>query len=195
MPRRPIDDVLTLMKYTEWGDNVFGSSAYNLFGGLAVASGHTYTDYATFNPLRDGHWAPFLPIQILDDQTITGNPHMANALSTINPYETAGVPRKMVSRPHDHFAINHLASSSGTSYGFLHNTKPLDGTFHISFNLRTFMRSPQLRSGVPIVNNNLFLLLQNARFLEKKNAVELFCFARCGGSLVYQEAGNISIIG
>jgi hypothetical protein len=202
IPRVPIDDVYTLMRKTMEGDSEFqGMLHHKHFAPFTVPADRGPDSYPTIQLLQDGFWAPFIPLEALDDQTCTANPYWI-------PYEMDLVAAR--SSDIDDFRANLQSKSAGrlrarrpptltnfAATGFpmravLPIFKPLDGTFHLSFNLRTFVQSPQLRSGVAIVNNNLFLLMNKA-YACADSVLEMLTLFHCEGRVVYERGGNISI--
>lgn len=168
LPRQPIDTIRRLIQHIRWGDQVFSDRDY------MQLNPHLHPSYGTqkgmvINTLQDGFWACFVPISALDDQTITCNPFFAPAeISTRKKLRGKRAP------------INALPFY-----------RPFDGTFHISFNLETFMgQNEKIRTGVPVVNNNMFLKFDKAHLLRDYDT-QLLTIAQCDARVVFERGGTM----
>jgi hypothetical protein len=78
-----------------------------------------------------------------------------------------------------------------STLGSLPIFKPYDGTFHLSFNLEAYMgQSDRLRTGIPIVNNNMFLKMERAHLL-RNTSTQLLTVASCDGKVVFERGGTV----
>lgn len=202
IPRVPIDDIFTLMRKTMEGDNEFkGMLHHKHLAPTSIYSDRGEGSYPTLQFLQSGFWAPFVPIRALDDQTCTANPYWApyeldlvaarssNRATFQANQQLLNAGRLRARRPP---TLTSFAPISGGVLAVLPFFKPLNGTFHLSFNLRTFVQSPQLRSGVAIVNNNLFLIMNQA-YACSTETIEMLTLFHCEGRIAYERGGNISI--
>jgi hypothetical protein len=167
-PRTPIDTINRLLMHTRWGDQVFTS---NDFMELAPALQPSYltSKGQVINTLQDGFWAAFVPISALDDQTITCNPFFT--------------PLEM--------SIRKRIRGYRAPTNALPIYKPYDGTFHISFNLEAFMgQSGRMRTGVPIVNNNMFLKMEKCHLLREYDT-QLLTICECDAKVVFERGGTM----
>lgn len=190
LPRHHIRSVDHLVEFVTAGDQIFTGSSdvggYRRIGGMP--NQHD-CNYSLTNPsanaierqgiscLEDGFFAAHLPMNCLDDQTITGNPFLVRAASAA--YLPGG---------------NGLALVRERGNYFLPHTEPLQGTFHLSFNLETFQGlGDKLRSGTTIVNNQFFLLFENAK-LCAETTLEMLVVARCYAKIVFERGGGVQVI-
>lgn len=168
MPRTPIDTVRRLLQHTRWGDQVFSERDY------MELNPHLHPSYGTqkgivINTLQDGFWACFTPISALDDQTITCNPFFTSAEISLRQ-RLRGVRCHIDALP---------------------IYKPYDGTFHLSFNFETFMgQNERIRTGVPIVNNNMFLKFDKAHMVRDFDT-QLLTVAECDARVVFERGGTM----
>lgn len=168
LPRQPIDTIRRLIQHVRWGDQVFSDRDY------MQLDPHIHPSYGTqkgmvINTLQDGFWACYLPISALDDQTITSNPFFAPAEISL---------RKML-------------RGKRAPINALPFYKPFDGTFHLSFNLETFMgQNEKIRTGVPIVNNNMFLKMDKCHLLRDYDT-QLLTIAQCDARVVFERGGTM----
>lgn len=167
-PRTPIDTINRLLMHTRWGDQVFSSQDYMELAPSLQPSYLTQKGMV-INTLQDGFWASYVPISALDDQTITCNPYFI-------PLELGIRSRIRGKRaPKDALPIY----------------KPYDGTFHLSFNLEAFMgQSGRMRTGVPIVNNNMFLKMEKAHLLRTFDT-QLLTICECDARVVFERGGTM----
>jgi len=167
-PRTPIDTIHRLLMHTRWGDQVFSSQDYMELAPSLAPSYFTQKGMV-INTLQDGFWAAFTPISALDDQTIT-----------CNPYYT---PLEM--------SIRKRIRGRRAPKNALPIYKPFDGTFHLSFNLEAFMgQSGRMRTGVPIVNNNMFLKLEKAHLIRSYDT-QLLTICECDARVVFERGGTM----
>jgi len=168
LPRQPIDTIRKLIQHIRWGDQVFSDRDY------MQLNPHLHPSYGSqkgmvVNTLQDGFWACFVPISALDDQTITDNPFFV-------PAEISAKTKIRGKRA----PINSLPF-----------TKPFDGTFHLSFNLEAFMgQNEKIRTGVPIVNNNMFLKFDKAHMIRDYDT-QLLTVASCDARVVFERGGTM----
>lgn len=168
LPRTPIDSINSLIRECRWGDQVFSDRDYLELDPRMMPSYQTSKGMA-INTLQDGFWACYTPIHCLDDQTITDNPFFT-------PLEIS-LRRK----------IRGVRAEGGALPIF----KPFDGTFHLAFNLEAYMgQSDRLRTGIPIVNNNMFLKLERAHLL-RNTSTQLLTVASCDGKVVFERGGTV----
>lgn len=167
-PRTPIDTINRLLMHTRWGDQVFSSQDYMELAPSLQPSYLTQKGMV-INTLQDGFWASYVPISALDDQTITCNPFFV-------PLELSTRTRIRGKRaPKDALPVY----------------KPFDGTFHLSFNLEAFMgQSGRMRTGVPIVNNNMFLKMEKAHLLRTYDT-QLLTVCECDARVVFERGGTM----
>lgn len=143
-PQQPIQSLVELMKENDKAmhikQNCMQATAARVQSSFSSNLSTKGIDYSVFED--QGFLTPHVPIELLDDQTLTGNPYM------IFP----GV-------------ANISARRTTTSPGLA--MAPV-GTFHISFDLDSFQNSSDvMRSGSPIVNHQLVLQFQNAKGMSK----------------------------
>lgn len=167
-PRTPIDTINRLLMHTRWGDQVFASSDYMELA-PALQPSYLTSKGMAINTLQDGYWAAFCPISALDDQTITDNPFLT--------------PLEM--------SLKKRIRGLRAPYGPLPIYKPYDGTFHLSFNLEAFMgQSGRMRTGVPIVNNNMFLRFEKGHLLREYDT-QLLTICECDAKVVFERGGTM----
>lgn len=168
IPRFPINSASDLIQSVRWGDQVFSSDDYMDLDSRFQPS-YLQTKGQFVNTLQDGFWSCYVPIEALDDQTITDNPFFS-------PLEMS-LSRKI----------------RGTRYEIspLPIYKPYKGSFHISFNLESFMgHADRLRTGVPIVNNNMFLKFEKGYMLENEST-QILTVAVCDAKVVFERGGTM----
>lgn len=167
-PRTPIDTINRLLMHTRWGDQVFSSQDYMELAPSLQPSYMTQKGMV-INTLQDGFWASYVPISALDDQSITCNPFWAPLeLSTRTRIRGKRAPKNA-----------------------LPIYKPFDGTFHLSFNLEAFMgQGYRMRTGVPIVNNNMFLKMEKAHLLRTYDT-QLLTICECDARVVFERGGTM----
>lgn len=167
-PRTPIDTINRLLCHTRWGDQVFSSQDYMELA-PSLQPSYLTSKGMVINTLQDGFWACFTPISALDDQTITCNPYYA-------PLE---------------LSIRKRIRGRRAPVNALPIYKPYDGTFHLSFNLEAFMgQSGRMRTGVPIVNNNMFLKFEKAHLLRTYDT-QLLTICECDARVVFERGGTM----
>jgi hypothetical protein len=168
LPRTPIDTVNALIRNCRWGGQVFSDRDYMELNPKILPSYQTSKGMA-INTLQDGFWACYTPIHCLDDQTITDNPFFI-------PLE---------------FSLQRKLRGARASSSSLPIFKPYDGTFHLSFNLEAYMgQSDRLRTGIPIVNNNMFLKMEKAHLL-RNTSTQLLTIAQCDAKVVFERGGTV----
>lgn len=168
MPRIPINSINSLIRNIRWGDQVFTDVDYMDLAPRMQPSYQT-TNGMVINTLQDGFWACFLPISALDDQTITDNPFF--------------VPLEM--------SLRSKVRGARARDGTLPFLKPLNGSFHLSFNLESYMgQSGRLRTGIPIVNNNMFLKLEKGHLIREYNT-QLLTICNCDARVVFERGGTM----
>lgn len=168
LPRFPISTVSDLILNCRWGDQCFDDRDYMELDPRMQPS-HQVTKGQTINTLQDGFWSCFVPIYALDDQSITSNPFFTSAEISLG--------KKLRGSRHE--------------LGPLPIYKPYKGTFHISFNLEAYMgQSGRLRTGIPIVNNNMFLKFESAYLLEAYHT-QLLTIAECDAKIVFERGGTM----
>lgn len=167
-PRTPIDTINRLLMHTRWGDQVFSTQDYMELAPSLQPSYLTQKGMV-INTLQDGFWASYVPISALDDQTITCNPYFVPLeLSTRTRIRGKRAPKNAL-----------------PAY------KPFDGTFHLSFNLEAFMgQSGRMRTGVPIVNNNMFLKMEKAHMVRTYDT-QLLTVCECDARVVFERGGTM----
>lgn len=167
-PRTPIDTIHRLLMHTRWGDQVFASTDYMELA-PALQPSYLTSKGMSINTLQDGFWAAYCPISCLDDQTITDNPFFT-------PLE---------------ISLKKRIRGKRAPYGPLPIYKPYDGTFHLSFNLEAFMgQSGRMRTGVPIVNNNMFLRFEKGHLLREFDT-QLLTICECDAKVVFERGGTM----
>lgn len=168
LPRQPIDTIRRLIQHVRWGDQVFSDRDY------MQLDPHLHPSYGTqkgmvINTLQDGFWACYVPISALDDQTITDNPFFTPAELTLKK-RLRGKRAPIDALPFH---------------------KPFDGTFHLSFNLEAFMgHNEKIRTGVPIVNNNMFLKFDKAHMIRDYDT-QLLTVVNCDARVVFERGGTM----
>lgn len=169
-PRNPINDLQTLIDHVTWGDQRRGDIEYL---GLDPMLQNSY-DTANFQkvfPFQDGFFSVFTPIETLNDQTITDNPFWT-------PLEEN---------------VKKLVRGTRGNSPALPFLKPLDGTFHLSFNLQAFMgQHDRMNVGTPMVNNNSYLQMQNCHLL-REHECRMLTFIRCFARIVIERGGIVQI--
>lgn len=170
LPRTPIDDIHTLIRNVKWGDQVFVDRDYLELNPHLTLS-HSTTNSLVINTLQDGFWACFVPIEALDDQTITDNPYFTPLELNIGS-RIRGVRGKSPALPF---------------------YKPFEGSFHLSFNLESYMgQNDRMRTGIPIVNNNMFLLMEQGHLLAEYHT-QLLTIVHCDGRVVFERGGTMQM--
>jgi len=168
LPRTPIDSINALLRNCRWGGQVFSDLDYMELNPHLMPSYQT-SKGMSINTLQDGFWACFTPIHCLNDQTITDNPFF--------------VPLEL--------SLRKKVRGARAKGGSLPAFKPFDGTFHLSFNLEAYMgQSDRLRTGVPIVNNNMFLKLERGHLL-RQESTQLLTVIQCDGKVVFERGGTV----
>jgi hypothetical protein len=208
IPRTPIRDLATLIMENEKGVQTIADYTsklpYHCPMINTVASNSNVESYFDYAPLEDGFLAAFIPLEALDDQTITGNPFfsvvdydLANTryqTATDVLKKTAGVRCQVPSVPESESSGRNDVGMTYT--GTLNKFVPLDGTFHMCFNLDTFvLEGGSARCGTTIVNNQLFLQCQGMHFMEHKvrrnqKAVEILAIWQQDAKIVFEAGGN-----
>lgn len=169
-PRVPIDDVHTLIEHVTWGDQRRGDVEYLKIEPM-FQNTYDASNFQQIVPFNDGFWSVFTPIETLDDQTITDNPYWT-------PLECNLQKR-----------IRGIRANNPALPFF----KPLEGTFHLSFNLQAFMgQQDRLNVGVPMVNNNSYLQMQGAHMLREWET-RMLVFIRCFARIVIERGGILQI--
>jgi hypothetical protein len=167
-PRTPIDTIHRLLMHTRWGDQVFSNQDYMELAPCLQPSYLTQKGMV-INTLQDGFWACYTPISALDDQTITCNPYF--------------VPLEL--------SIRKRIRGKRAPKNALPQYKPFDGTFHLSFNLEAFMgQSGRMRTGVPVVNNNMFLKMEKAHLIRTYDT-QLLTICECDAKVVFERGGTM----
>jgi hypothetical protein len=168
VPRFPIQTISDLLLNTRWGDQVFDDSDY-LDLAPRLQPSYQVVKGQSINTLQDGFWASYVPISALDDQSIT-----------CNPFFTAA-----------EISLRSRLRGKRAGGGALPFYKPFKGTFHLSFNLEAYMgQSDRIRTGVPIVNNNMFLIFDLGYLLEKE-ITQLLTVAVCDAKVVFERGGTM----
>lgn len=167
-PRTPIDTIHRLLMHTRWGDQVFSNQDYMELAPALQPSYQTQKGMV-INTLQDGFWACYTPISALDDQTITCNPYYT-------PLE---------------ISLRKRIRGRRAPKNALPIYKPYDGTFHLSFNLEAFMgQSGRMRTGVPVVNNNMFLKFEKAHLIRTYDT-QLLTICECDAKVVFERGGTM----
>lgn len=171
IPRTPMSRLSRFLTYNRWGDGVFTDIDYADIAPNLQPSYNTTNDM-TVNTLQDGFWACHIPIRCLDDQTITSNPFFVGA----------------------EISLNKLLRGRRGRVQPLPITVPYVGSFHITFNLETFMglRS-RMRTGMPIVNNNLFLKMERAHMC-RLFSTRMLALLEGDGKWIYERGGMVMFI-
>jgi hypothetical protein len=168
VPRFPINTISDLLLNTRWGDQVFDDSDYMDLG-PKIQPSYQVVKGQSINTLQDGFWASYVPITALDDQSITCNPFFTTA----------------------EISIRSKLRGGRWESGCLPDLKPYKGSFHLSFNLEAYMgQSDRIRTGVPIVNNNMFLIFDLGYLLEKE-ITQLLTVAVCDAKVVFERGGTM----
>lgn len=166
IPRVPIDDLNTLIEQTKWGDQVFVKREY-LDLGNRYHFPYDVDNAAQINVIQDGHWGAFVPIECLDDQTITCNPYFT--------------PLEM--------SISTMLRGKRAKSGCLPLYKSPDASFHLSFNFEAFMgQQNEMRTGVPVVNNNMYFI-SNGLHMCREYETQLLTLVFCDMKLVIERGG------
>lgn len=169
-PRNPIDDLQTLIDHVTWGDQRRGDIEY-LELNPHIHNSHDPNNFCVVSPFQDGFFSTFTPIECLDDQTITNNPFWT-------PVECN---------------IKRLIRGKRARSNALPFYKPLEGTFHLSFNLQAFMgQHDTMNVGTPMVNNNAYLQMQNC-YLMQAFETRMLVFARVFARIVIERGGIIQV--
>lgn len=169
-PRNPINDLQTLLDHVTWGDQRRGDVEYL---GLEPMIHNTYdtSNFTTIIPFQDGFFSVFTPIETLNDQTITCNPFFT-------PIECN---------------IKRLIRGKRAKKPALPFFKPLDGTFHLAFNLQAFMgQHDRMNVGTPMVNNNSYLQMQQCHLL-REFETRMLTLIRCFARIVIERGGIVQI--
>lgn len=172
-PRQPVNGVTELLMENAKGIQTIGTmSQYPTKGALGRQDSSLDTSYLEFNPLHEGFFSAFLPIQALDDQTITGNVFF-NIIELDDSQTAAGadIPLKSIRgirmpAGYDDADTNGVGFQTALSrVGCLPHVKPMDGRFCIVYNLDTFLHQDGIaRCGTTIVNNQCFWLASGVEF-------------------------------
>lgn len=171
IPRTPMTKLSRFLTYNRWGDGVFTDQDYAELAPNLQPS-YNATNDMVVNTLQDGFWACHIPIHCLDDQTITSNPFFASAEISLGR-ELRG--RRGQIQP-------------------LPITVPYVGSFHITFNLETFMGlKSRMRTGMPIVNNNLFLKMERAHMC-RLFSTRMLAILEGDGKWIYERGGMVMFI-
>lgn len=169
-PRNPINDIQTLLDHVTWGDQRRGDVEYL---GLEPMIHNTYdpSNFTTIVPFQDGFFSVFTPIETLNDQTITCNPFFT-------PVECN---------------LKRLIRGKRAKKPALPIFKPLDGTFHLAFNLQAFMgQHDRMNVGTPMVNNNSYLQMQQCHLL-REFETRMLTLIRCFARIVIERGGIVQI--
>lgn len=169
LPRQAIDSLSLLHYHTRHGDDVYSSADYLGLHPAMQPSGNTNNGMIV-DTLQDGYYACHIPISCLDDQTITCNPFYT-------PLE---------------ISLRKKIRGNRANRDALPLYKPLDGTFHLSFNLESFMgQSGRMRTGIPIVNNNMFLRFKLAHLCAEYSC-QLLTIATVDGRIMFERGGTFN---
>lgn len=167
LPRTAIDTLNLLLLHTRWGDQIFTNTDYLELDPRLQPSYQTQKGMVV-NTLQDGFFACFVPISALDDQTITCNPFFT-------PLE---------------ISLRKKLRGDRAKNDALPIYKPFDGTFHLSWNLAAFMgQNGRMRTGIPIVNNNMFLRFDKAHMCRDYHT-QLLTIATVDGRAVWERGGT-----
>jgi hypothetical protein len=171
IPRQPISSINSLIRNIKWGDQIFVDRDYlDLDPRLHATYGTSPMNGFMINTMQDGFWSCFVPLEALDDQTLTSNPFFTTQEYTLE--------RKIRGQRHP-------------SGGVLPVFKPYDGTFHLSFCLEAYMgQGDRMRTGVPIVNNNLFLKFEKGHLVRDYDT-QLLTIVDCDGRIVFERGGTM----
>lgn len=209
IPRTPIRDLTTLLMENEKGVQTIADYTAKLPYHCPMinttstnSNTESFMDYAV---LENGFLAAFIPLDALDDQTITGNPFFAVAdydiRNTLYNPGVALVGKKIAGTRCQVMSDSEVALSGtndvGSTYvGTLNKFTPLDGTFHMCFNLDTFvLEGGSARCGTTIVNNQLFLQCQGMNFMTHKikgqaAKVDIIALWQQDAKIVFEAGGN-----
>lgn len=208
IPRTPITNLATLLMENEKGVQTIADYTSKLpyhCPMINTTNGNSNVDsFMDYAVLEDGFLAAFIPLDALDDQTITGNPFFAviDHDSKNVRYQTATSVLKKTAgtRCQVPSTVENVASGEnkvGSSYtGTLNKFVPLDGTFHMCFNLDTFvLEGGSARCGTTIVNNQLFLQCQGMHFMTHKiknnpGKVDILAIWQQDAKIVFEAGGN-----
>lgn len=167
LPRTPIDTINKLLMYTRWGDQVYSSADYMDLNPQFQPSYQTQKGMV-INTLQDGYYACFTPISALDDQTITCNPFYT-------PLE---------------ISLRKRIRGKRANKDALPFYRPFNGTFHLAWNFEAFMgQNGRMRTGVPIINNNMFLRLEKGHMI-REYSTQLLTIATCDARAVWERGGT-----
>lgn len=205
IPRTPIRDLPTLLMENEKGIQTIADYTAKLPYFCPLINTTQTTDnlesFFDYGCLEDGFMSAFLPLNALDDQTITGNPFFA--VVDLDPKNTrylatSGQEAKQKTAglrcPPEVCTTNSIGTR--TTRGVLNKFTPLDGTFHICFNLDTFvLEGGSARCGTTIVNNQLFFQCQNMHMMTHKVGgvdcpVEILAIWQQDAKIVFEAGGN-----
>ena len=211
LPRQPIRDLPTLLMENEKGVQTIADYSAKLpylcpmiNSILTNANQESYYDY---NCLEDGFLSVFLSLDALDDQTITGNPFFASV--DLDPANTRfNTSTGTTSQLTKEYAIKtaglrcpaELASTNSlttkATRGVINRFTPLEGTFHMCFNLDTFvLEGGSARCGTTIVNNQLFFRCQDMNMMAHTirgyaPKVEILALWQQDAKIVFEAGGN-----
>lgn len=205
LPRQPIRDLPTLLMENEKGVQTIADYSAKLpylcpmiSTILTNANQESYYDY---NCLEDGFLSAFLSLDALDDQTITGNPFFASvdldpANTRFNPTSAAEFSLKTAGLRCPAELTNNNSLTTKATRGVINRFTPLEGTFHMCFNLDTFvLEGGSARCGTTIVNNQLFFRCQDMNFMAHKirgfaPKVEILALWQQDAKIVFEAGGN-----
>ena len=159
-----------MLDHVTWGDQRRGDVEYL---GLEPMIHNTYdtSNFSTIIPFQDGFFSVFTPIETLNDQTITCNPFFTPVECNIKK----PIRGKRAKNP------------------ALPLFKPLDGTFHLAFNLQAFMgQHDRMNVGTPMVNNNSYLQMQQCHLL-REFETRMLTLIRCFARIVIERGGIVQI--
>lgn len=187
MPRRPLNDFMQFSEFISKGDQVFRGAGDH--GNYSHMSGHAcqldyFAEYigqlnsSKFTSSRGptaGFFAPHCPADMLGDQTLTNNIYLYNTSPTTD-------------------GDANLPYIGGSALPMRTVFEPLQGTFHISLNLETFMgQSAKIRSGASIVNSQFFVKFDKA-YQCGAAALQMIAYARAHATMVFERGGGIQLI-
>lgn len=149
-PAQPINSLVELLKENDKASHIKQNCEQS---GPSRVQASFYTNesiksvqYGLFED--QGFLTPHVPLAVLDDQTLTGNPYMSYGTAVAETNQTRYAARR-----------NAVGAKLFT---------PPTGTFHISMDLETFQNtSDTLRSGTPIVNHQMVLQFEQAKALAR----------------------------
>lgn len=204
IPRTPITDLPTLLLENEKGCQTIADYTakipyhcplINTTSSNQHVSSLNYLDYAVLEP---GFLSAFIPLKGMDDQTITGNPFFAvldrDRQNTLG-HKIAGT-RAQVRNDAEHPVSGFNDLKDKEYYGTLNIFTPLEGTFHMCFNLDTFvLEGGSARCGTTIVNNQLFLQCQNMHMMTHRIdgsdvGVNILALWQQDAKIVFEAGGN-----